>query len=132
VTTRLERVNTYAARSPIASWLGLVTSGTDEITYRLTFNEVHIGNPAIRALHGGAIATFLEFAMQADLFSRALADVATVNISIDYLASSKPEDMIARVKLLRQGRRIAFMEASGWQADESRLVAVARACFKLG
>ncbi|MEK7266809.1 MAG: PaaI family thioesterase [Pseudomonadota bacterium] len=132
MTTHLSRIHEFASRAPLASWLGFQASGEDDIVFRLTFNETHIGNPAIRALHGGVIAAFLELSMQADLFARAGAAISTANISIDYLSSSRPENMTGRVKLLRQGRRIAFMEASGWQADETRLVAVARACFTLG
>jgi len=132
VTAQMQRVRDFAARAPLAAWLGFEAFGEDEITYRLKFNETHIGNPAIRALHGGVIAAFLELSMQADLFARTEAVVTTANISIDYLSSSRPEDMSGQVKLLRRGRRIAFMEACGWQADQSRLVAVARACFMLG
>ena len=90
------------------------------------------GNPAIRALHGGVIAAFLEFAMQADIHARAQAPVSTVSMAIDFLSSSRPEDMVGRVKVLREGRRIAFLEASGWQANNTRLVAAARGAFKLG
>ena len=132
MTAHLQRAREFASRAPLSAWLGFEAFGEDEITCRLSFNETHIGNPAIRALHGGVIAAFLELSMQADLFARTQALVTTANISVDYLSSSRPENMTGRVKLLRQGRRIAFMEASGWQADETRLVAVARACFTLG
>jgi len=133
VTATIDAINEFASRAPLAAWLGFkAIADEDGVAFRLTFDEVHIGNPVIRALHGGAIASFLEFSMQADLFARIGAAATTANISIDYLSSSRPEDMIGRVRLLRQGRRIAFMEASGWQADETRLVAVARACFQLG
>ncbi len=132
MTAHLERINEYASRAALARWLGFTASGGEDVVFRLAFNETHIGNPAIRALHGGVIAAFLELAMQADLYARTGAGISTANISIDYLSSSRPEDMAGRVRLLRQGRRLAFMEASGWQADETRLVAVARACFTLG
>lgn len=132
MTGRLDRINEFASRAPLANWLGFKVNDGEEPVFQLTFNESHIGNPAIRALHGGVIAAFLELSMQADLFARTGAVISTANISIDYLSSSRPENMAGRVKLLRQGRRIAFMEASGWQADETRLVAVARACFTLG
>ncbi len=133
MSDRLAIIADYAKAAPIAQWLGVRISGSsDEAIFHLTFIEAHIGNPAIRALHGGVIAAFLEFAMQADLHARTLAPVSTVSMSIDYMASSRPEDMIGRVKLLREGRRIAFLEASGWQADNTRLVAAARGAFKLG
>lgn len=132
MTNRLQPVRDFAATAPLAAWLGFSASGEEEIVFRLTFNEAHIGNPAIRALHGGVIAAFLELAMQADLAARTGGKVAAANVSIDYLSSSRPEDMTARVRLLREGRRLAFMEAEGRQADDTRLVAVARACFTLG
>lgn len=132
MTAHLDRINEFASRAALSDWLGFRASGDDDFVYQLTFNDSHIGNPAIRALHGGVIAAFLELSMQADLFARTGSAISTANISVDYLASSRPENMTGRVKLLRQGRRLAFAEASGWQADETRLVAVARACFTLG
>jgi uncharacterized protein (TIGR00369 family) len=132
VNGRLERIRDFAARAPLANWLGFEAQGDAAPEFKLTFNEAHIGNPAIRALHGGVIASFLELAMQAELFASTGGPVSTVNISIDYLASSRPEDMIGKVAVLRRGRRLAFLEASGWQGDGTRLVAAARACFRLG
>lgn len=127
----MERIEAYAAKSPLATWLGF-KAAADAETFTLTFNEAHIGNPAIKALHGGVISAFLEFVMQADLTARTGGGVSTVNMSIEYLSSSRPENMTARVRLLKEGRRIAYLEAEGWQSDETRLVAVARGCFKLG
>ncbi len=121
------------ASFPMAEWLGFsVTQDADGRLYRLAFNETHIGNPAIRALHGGVIAAFLELSMQTEL--RALQGPqagATITVAIDYLQSSRAEDMTARVKASRIGRRLAFLEAEGRQADGTRLVAIIRACFRL-
>lgn len=129
----LDRIRTFAAATPMAEWLGFsATRSSEGIVYRLAFNETHIGNPAIRAIHGGVIASFLELAMQAELSARSENAVSTVTMAIDYLSSSRPEDMTGRVKILREGRRIAFLEANGWQSEETRLVAVARCCLKLG
>lgn len=119
--------------SPIANWLGFsVADAGGERLYRLAFNETHIGNPAIRALHGGVIAAFLELAMQTELRASGASPVETVNVAIDYLSSSRAEDMTARVRIIRAGRRLAFLEAEGRQAGGTRLVALARACLKLG
>jgi uncharacterized protein (TIGR00369 family) len=122
-----------SAATPIAAWLGFSSEGDGENRrYHLAFNESHIGNPAIRALHGGVIAAFLELAMQSELRANGYAPEATVNVTIDYLASSRAEDMTARVRTIRVGRRLAFLEAEGRQAGGTRLVALARACLKLG
>ncbi len=121
-----------SAPSPIAEWLGFSSDGAGEDRrYRLAFNEAHIGNPAIRALHGGVIAAFLELAMQSELRAMGRDPDATVNVAVDYVASSRAEDMTAQVRVVRIGRRLAFLEAEGRQADGARLVAVARACLKL-
>lgn len=122
------------SKSNMAQWLGFsVAADAGEPVYSLAFDEQHIGNPAIRALHGGAIAAFLEFSAQYALLQNlpAGATLNTVNLDVDYLSSSRPEDMKARVKILRVGRRLAFVEATGWQQDENRPVATARFRFRI-
>ncbi|MEZ5895799.1 MAG: PaaI family thioesterase [Parvularculaceae bacterium] len=130
----IDLVREFISSAPIAQWLGVrADESADERTYQLTFDEAHIGNPAIRALHGGVIAAFLEFAMQAELVAAGAGkNVASSNIAIDYLTSSRAEDMQAKVRVRRKGRRIAFLEATGWQGDEARPVAIATACIRLG
>ncbi len=121
--------------SPIAEWLGFSMEETDQgALYRLSFDEKHIGNPMIRALHGGVIAAFLEFCSQCALAAKLEpgATLKTVNVDIDYLASSRAQDMTARATILRLGRRIAFVEATGWQEDEARPVAKARCRLRIG
>ena len=114
MTDRLQRIEKFANETPLANWLGFKVENSEATVFNLTFQEAHIGNPAIRALHGGVIASFLELAMQADLVGETGGGVSTVNISIDYLSSSRPQNMTARVKRLKEGRRTAFMEAEGW------------------
>lgn len=127
-------VNARIEGAPVATWLGL-TAMQDEsgLLYRLAFADRHIGNPVIRALHGGVIAAFLEFSSQLELAARlgAEAKVSTVNFSIDYLTSSRPQDMEGRVRVARLGRRVAFLEATGWQASPERPVAEARVCLRI-
>lgn len=122
-------VEEYVGASAIARWLGFSVDETAEgRLYHLAFNESHIGNPLIRALHGGVIAAFLEFAAQCEILAKlgGAAPVKTVNVDVDYLASSRAKDMTARAEIVRLGRRIAFLEATGWQEREDRPVAKAR------
>lgn len=127
-----DRFRAFIDAAPMAQWLGFsIENAVDGFVYRLAFNDSHIGNPAIRAIHGGVIASFLELAMQAELSARTGAPVSTVNVAIDYLASSRPEDMTASVRIIKLGRRIAFLEASGRQSNGARLVAIAHCCLKL-
>ncbi len=123
------------ADSAIARWLGFSVEEIDgNNIYQLAFGEQHIGNPAIRALHGGAISAFLEFASQCELAGKLDTGevLTTVNIDINYLASSRAQDMKGRVTILRLGRRIAFVEAIGWQVSEDRPVAKASFRIRIG
>jgi len=129
------KVVNFITASPIADWLGFSFIETDEgLVYTLAFDEKHIGNPAIRALHGGAVATFLEVAAQCELAAQRDdgAILKTINIDIDYLASSRAQDMQGRASVTRLGRRIAFVEATGWQGDQDRPVAKARFRIRIG
>ncbi len=133
--SELDLIERYAAAAPIARWLGFSAAVSEGDTlFTLAFDERHIGNKLIRALHGGAIAAFLEFSAQATLYARlgGERDITTINSDTDYLRSAKAQDMKARVNILRLGRRLAFIEAKGWQKDETAPVAVARFRFRLG
>ena len=128
-------VKEFIAASPISNWFGFTVEENNEGSiYGLAFDESHIGNPLIRALHGGVIAAFLEFTAQCALTERLDngATIKTVNVDIDYLASSKAADMKASASITRLGRRIAFVEATGWQGDPSRPVAKARLRIRIG
>ena len=133
--TKLARIRAFAEGAPMARWLGFSAALEDgDILYRLAFDERHIGNVMIRAMHGGAIAAFLEFAAQSALAAELdeTAPQRTIGSDIDYLASAGAVDLFARVTLTRVGRRMAFVEAVGWQEDEARPVAAARFRFRLG
>ena len=61
----LARTSAYSDASPMARWLGFsVAMEGDEAIYSLAFDDKHIGNAMIRALHGGAIAAFLGLSAQ--------------------------------------------------------------------
>jgi acyl-coenzyme A thioesterase PaaI-like protein len=123
------------SEAPMARWLNYsVESDERGLLHKLGFSEQHIGNPAIRALHGGVIASFLELACQVELCAKLgeALSLRAISNSIDYMASSKAQDMKARVSIARAGRRIAFLEATGWQNDETRPVATARVCLRIG
>ena len=127
-------IDALIAASPIADWLGFSASETNEgHLFHLSFREAHIGNPAIRAIHGGVVAAFLEFAAECALIAK-LGDnvsLAAVNTDFDYMASSRAEDLHGAAHVTRLGRRIAFVEATAWQGDRSKPVAQGRFRFRV-
>ncbi|HNR78575.1 MAG TPA: hypothetical protein PKM48_15690, partial [Parvularculaceae bacterium] len=71
--------------SPLGHWLSFEAIETgDGRLYSMTPGDAHVGNPLIKALHGGIVSTFLELAALHEL-KRALgseANSSTININV--------------------------------------------------
>lgn len=121
----------------------------DELTAVLNYDDKLIGNPLLPALHGGAIAAFLEvtaimelsFNMLWDDIEGGRIDVErlspdtlprlpkTIDFTVDYLRSGLPRDAYARARVTRQGRRYASVHVEAWQDQRQRLFAQATGHF---
>lgn len=118
----------------------------DELTAILPYDEKLIGNPILPALHGGAIAAFLETAAVIELTWATLwegleaGDVdpetmkpprmpKTIDFTVDYLRSGLPRDAYARARVNRSGRRYASVHVEAWQDNRSKLFAQATGHF---
>ena len=84
--------------------------------------------------HGGVHATLLDIAMgTAASFpdeSGREVDSVTLNLSIDYIAPPKSNTLIARGKVTKKGKSIAYCTAEIFDKDE-KLIASGRSIFKL-
>ncbi len=132
---------------PYIKWLGVTFDRRgDELTAVLPFADRLIGNPAIPALHGGAIAAFLEVAaiielswsliweeMEKTTSPRPDAPLPplpkTIDFTVDYLRSGLPRDAYARARVNRSGRRYASVHVEAWQDNRARLFAQATGHF---
>ena len=123
----------------------------DELTGRLAYDDMLIGNPAIPALHGGVTGAFLEITaivqlawdatwaiMESGEAGRArIADrhfppmPKTVDMTIDYLRSGRPRDAYARAQVTKKGRRVANVRVEAWQDERARPIAIAHGHFLL-
>jgi len=119
-------------------WLGLIVSQVQgKNDYLLKPTEQHIGNPVIRALHGGVVATFMERVAQIELLIRQdaigndMSVVDPINFNVDYLLPAEYKPLNANAVISKTGRRIAIVEVIAWQADKSRPVAKATCSFSL-
>jgi len=132
LTDQLSAAQAVCDKAAVSKWLNCsVSIAEDAIIQRLGFEERHIGNPLIRALHGGVITAFLEFSAKCTLAAHTNQKIQTVNISVDFLTSSSANDMFAKINIKRMGRRIAFTQAVGWQENAEEPVAIAQSCFRL-
>ena len=84
--------------------------------------------------HGGVHATLLDIAMGTaasfpDESGREVNSV-TLNLSIDYIAPPKSKILIARGKVTKKGKSIAYCTAEIFDEDK-KLIASGRSIFKL-
>lgn len=114
--------------SPMAQWQQIETTDRADV-YVMRFAEHHIGNPFIRALHGGVVGALIEMSAELDLARQvheeggAETRVELVSSSIDYLRVTKDVDLYARVDVVRIARRLAFVDVWCWQDTEDLPVA---------
>ncbi|HEV2081132.1 MAG TPA: PaaI family thioesterase [Brevundimonas sp.] len=121
-------------RIPYAAFLGLsARQDDDRLVVTLPFADRLIGNPILPALHGGATAALLELT--------AIAQVAEtwpeerlpkpINVSVAYLRSGRPQDVHARARIGKAGRRVVHVLAEAWQDDPGQPIATLTAHFLL-
>lgn len=87
-------------------------------------------------LHGGAISGLLELAAFVALYE-AIGEPGTVrvkpiNVTIDFRKGGMLTKTIARGDVIRLGTRIANVEATAWQPESKKPIAVARMNFLIG
>jgi uncharacterized protein (TIGR00369 family) len=121
-------------RVPYARFLGIeVNAMGEELTFLLPRNETNVGNPTLPALHGGAVAGFME--QSALIFL--LLEMGeprlpkTIDFTIDYLRAGHYRDTFAECRVTRLGRRVANVHISAWQVRREDPIAIARAHFLL-
>ena len=121
-------------RVPYARFLGIqVVAQGDELPFVLPKNDNVIGNPTLPALHGGAVAGFMEqAAIIFILLQMGEPRVPkTIDFTIDYLRAGHFRDTYAECRITRQGRRIANVHISAWQKNRQEPITIARAHFLL-
>ncbi len=123
---RAEAVEAFIARAPFAQMLGMRCDiRGDQMTAILPFREDLIGNVTIRALHGGAIGSFMELTAMAQVFleTRLARPPRPIDITVDYLRQGHADDLYARAHINKLGRRMASVTAEAWQSEHQRPVA---------
>lgn len=122
------------AAVPYATYLGISVEGDEsERRYRMAFRDDLVGNMRLGAIHGGAVAGFME---QAALFEALISQSQrriprVIDFGVDYLRSARSRDLFVACQVVRQGRRVAQVRAEAWQNNRDKPVAAARAVFLL-
>lgn len=117
---------------PYARWMRIAPeNGTGELLTRMRYHGDLIGNTFLPAIHGGTLGAMLELTAIFHLVWEAEAETVPkiVNITVDYLRSARPMDVIAAAKVTKQGRRMVNVFVEAWQDDRAKPVATAQAHF---
>ena len=125
-------VSRLAEAIPYAKWMKIAPENTTgELLTRMRYHETLIGNTYLPAIHGGTLGALMESAAIFELLWRAETIVLpkTITLTVDYLRSAGPRDVIAAAKVTKQGRRMVNVFAEAWQDDRSKPVASASAHF---
>jgi uncharacterized protein (TIGR00369 family) len=116
---------------PYARYLGMrLEAGDTGPIAVLPFAPHLIGNPVLPALHGGAVASFLELAALARLDAEGRRARA-IDFTVDYLRSARPLTTYAEARIVRLGRRAANLTVEAWQTDRANLIAALRGHFMI-
>ena len=86
----------------------------------------------IKAIHGGAIAAFLELTSQAQVFlvtEHLERPPRPINLTIDYLRQGHAKDLYARAEITKMGRRMCSVRAEAWQDERAKPVTTLMAHF---
>ncbi|MBV8187600.1 MAG: PaaI family thioesterase [Alphaproteobacteria bacterium] len=125
-------VGRLAEAIPYARWMGIAPeNSTGELLTRMRYHADLIGNTFLPAIHGGTLGAVLEMAAIFHLLWETETETVPkiVNITVDYLRSARPRDVIAAAKVTKQGRRMVNVFVEAWQDDRAKPVATANAHF---
>lgn len=104
----------------------MVTESGD--AFALTPVESLIGNPLLPALHGGAVASFLELAAKRALERKLPPDQSPklISVNLQFLASARLDALVTTPQIRRVGRRIAVVHAEAFHDGDSSAVCFAQ------
>jgi len=111
--------------SPLMQWLNpiLISAKAGELEFSFVVRE-EMTNP-VGIIHGGTTAAIIDDAIGAAVFSLGVSYVyTTVSLSVDYFSRAKAGDkIVAKTKIVKQGKQIINAECEVWHADKTRMIA---------
>ncbi|MGK0224459.1 MAG: acyl-CoA thioesterase [Limisphaerales bacterium] len=120
---------------PYVQHLGLqmVSNDSSGLMFRLEPEDRFIGNPMLRAFHGGILCSALECAMSLTvmLANNLETPPQLINQTTSFLGSaSADKSVIVQAEITKQGKRILAAHARAYQDDADVLVAKGSVLFR--
>lgn len=101
----------------------------DHARLRWPFEESLLGNPEVRALHGGVISALADSTGAAPFVADLEAYTPTIDLRMDYLSHAGEADLVAEATVSRRGSSVGVADVTVYSGDER--VAVGRGVYKL-
>jgi uncharacterized protein (TIGR00369 family) len=113
---------TQAGIDGVSKFMGLRWDSADTVRMEVRPDLINAGG----LLSGAATYTMVDYCMGSTLWQETAEDeaIATVNISINYMATATEGEVICRSRLDRRNRRLAVLR-SEVHSDDGRLLATA-------
>ncbi|BBM87652.1 thioesterase family protein [Candidatus Uabimicrobium amorphum] len=129
--------------------LGITLDFVDEnnVCLKLPMNDLLVGNPVHKSLHGGVISTILDVTggitafvgilktLEPDTWERKVQDIfqqfGTIDLRVDYLRPGLGQSFFATGLLLRLGNKVAVTQMKLHNEKED-LIAIATATYIVG
>jgi uncharacterized protein (TIGR00369 family) len=117
-----------SAGDPVSQFLGVRWDGAYTVRLGIRPDLVNLGG----MLLGPVAFALVDYAMTSALWAHTTEDegIATVNISINYVASAKAGEVVCTAKLDRRNRRLAVL-TSETRHEDGRLLATAIGSFTI-
>jgi uncharacterized protein (TIGR00369 family) len=100
----------------------------------LPFREEFLGNPQIRAMHGGLLATLLDAVGGAAAMTTLVSSndsLSTIDFRTDYLRPGQDQALYGEAWIVRSGNRIVVTEMTVHHGDQGRPVAQGRGAYNV-
>lgn len=130
----LDALQPLLASIPYLQRMGYTFSLTGEqLQGLMPYAEHVVGNPAVPALHGGAIGSLLQTtaSVQLMLAIRSQRLPRLFSCTVEYLRSARLIDVQAAAVVVTRSRRFANVRATAWQDRADQPIAVATLQFVL-
>lgn len=122
----LDKLQAQCDRVPFFCFLGFEITDVDGdcIHARMEQSARHVGNPVLKAYHGGITASFMEaIASTAVSHNWEILRPKPINLTVDYLRPALVGTLFVRADISKKGRRMSSIETVAWQKDPAKPVA---------
>lgn len=100
---------------------------------KLTFFEELIGNPWRPSIHGGVIATLMDVAAGAAVFSVMEPEdlLSTIDMRVDYLLPGTRSTLYCEARVLKSGKQVVTVNTRVHQGDPDQPIADGRVVYNV-